>query len=118
MISVKLILKKIKAKLSRFWDKLIKSMKKIAEKLKEEWNIFFLGCKTFIKKIVDATSKQFKRIYEMIIRAYKYFEGRWLVKEKEYEIPEEQVPEEIRRNAIYYKEVEMSDKTELVLKNS
>lgn|GEM_PF-6362836 len=118
MIPVKLILKKIKAKLSQFWDKLIKRMKKMAIRLNEEWGMFFRGCKTFIKKTRDAKSKKVKHVYYMIVRAYKYCESHWKVKEKEYEVSEEQVPEDIRRNALYYTEYEMSDKTELVLQQS
>ena len=92
-----------------YWNNIISWLKKAINKVKEIVEGVVYGTKVFIKKMKEAIKE--------ISKHYSRDElGRWTETTVTREIPESEVPEEIRKKAMYMnEEVDITDELEMQL---
>lgn len=94
--------------LTRFWNDIIEWLKRAVDKVAEVIVGVVYGCTVFIKKLLEG-------VQEISKHYSKRNDGKWEETVVTKQISEDQVPEEIRRKAVYNKEVEVTKELELKL---
>lgn len=94
--------------LTQFWNDIINWLQRAVEKVADVISGVVYGCTIFIKKFLEG-AQEISKHYS------KTNDGKWEETIVTKQISEDQVPEEIRRKAIYNQEVDFTKELELKL---